>query len=38
MYRSWSSPSSSSSSSIIPIANFQSSSDLTDGQDTQRRV
>ncbi|KAG2349382.1 hypothetical protein BDR05DRAFT_1055082 [Suillus weaverae] len=35
MYRSWSSP---STSSIITVANFQSPSDLTDSQDTRPRV
>lgn len=34
MHRSWSSP----TPSIITVVNFQSPSDLTDGQDTRRRV
>ncbi|KAG1754251.1 hypothetical protein EDB19DRAFT_641414 [Suillus lakei] len=35
LHRSWSSP---SAPSNVPVANFQSPSDSTDGQDTRRRV
>lgn len=37
MHRSWSSPTP-SNASIVPIVNLQSPSDLTEGQDTRRRV
>jgi hypothetical protein len=37
MHRSWSSPTP-SNASIVTVVNFQSPSDLTEGQDTRRRV